>query len=112
VTEEIKARVKGIYHGSKFLQSTSEVPSGQAFGVLLDKTNFYAEQGGQENDTGVLSTVDGKGEFRVEDVQVSNGYVLHVGRMEDGDLKVGDEIAATYDEVSYSTHKFGYQLTR
>lgn len=77
------------------------MPSGEAFGVLLDKTNFYAEQGGQENDTGSLS-IDGKAEFRVEDVQVFNGYVLHVGRMEDGEIKVGDDVTSTYDEVSRS----------
>ena len=65
----------------------------------MDKTNFYAEQGGQENDTGVLS-IDGKAEFKVEDVQVYNGYVLHIGQMEEGEITVGDEVTCTYDEVS------------
>lgn len=76
------------------------MPTGEAFGIILDKTNFYAEQGGQENDTGLLSIGD-KAEFKVEDVQVFNGYVLHVGRMEEGEIKVGDEVLSTYDEVSY-----------
>jgi alanyl-tRNA synthetase len=67
--------------------------------VLLDKTNFYAEQGGQENDTGVLA-IDGKTEFKVGDVQVYNGYVLHIGQLEEGQLSVGDEVICTYDEVS------------
>jgi alanyl-tRNA synthetase len=91
--------VKSIYHASKFYTSTSEIPANASFGVLLDKTNFYAEQGGQENDTGVLA-VDGKAEFKVEDVQVYNGYVLHIGQMEEGEIKVGDEVVCTYDEVS------------
>jgi alanyl-tRNA synthetase len=89
-----------VYHASKFYSSTSEVPANAPFGLLLDKTNFYAEQGGQENDTGVI-TIDGKAEFKVEDVQVYNGYVLHIGRMDDGEFKVGDEVVCTYDEVSY-----------
>lgn len=111
--DEIKATVKGIYHASKFLKSTSEVPSGEAFGVLLDKTCFYAEQGGQENDTGSLS-IDGKAEFKVEDVQISNGYVLHIGRMEDGEIKVGDEVTSLYDEVSLRLNEriIVHQLTK
>jgi len=92
--------VKGIYHSSTFLESTSDVPSGAPVGVLLDRTNFYAESGGQEYDTGVI-TIDGKAEFKVEDVQIYNGYVLHIGQMEDGEIKVGDEVVCTYDEVSF-----------
>lgn len=99
--DDIKATVRSIYHSSKFLSSSSDVPAGESFGILLDKTNFYAEQGGQENDTGVLA-IDGKAEFKVEDVQVFNGYVLHIGRMEEGEMKVGDEVMSTYDEVSCS----------
>jgi len=97
--DDIKASIKGIYHSSKFLTSTSELPRDASFGILLDRTNFYAEQGGQENDTGVLA-IAGKAEFKVEDVQVYNGYVLHIGQMEEGELKVGDGIICTYDEVS------------
>ena len=96
--DDVKATVKSVYHQSKFLSSTKDVPAGEPFGVLLDKTNFYAEQGGQEYDTGVLA-IDGKAEFKVEDVQVFNGYVLHIGRMVEGEMTVGDEVIATYDEV-------------
>ncbi|ORX39097.1 alanine-tRNA ligase [Kockovaella imperatae] len=94
---DIKATVKTIYHSSKFYSSTSELPKGSSFGIILDKTNFYAEQGGQENDTGVLA-IDGKAEFKVEDVQVYNGHVLHIGQLEEGEIKVGDEVFCTYDE--------------
>jgi len=90
--------IKGIYQASKFVESTSELESGSMFGVLLDKTNFYAESGGQENDTGSLS-IDGKADFEVTDVQVFNGYVLHVGLMKEGEIKVGDEVICTYSEV-------------
>jgi alanyl-tRNA synthetase len=96
--DDIKATVKSVYHKSQFLTSTKDVPAGESFGILLDKTNFYAEQGGQEYDTGVLA-IDGKAEFKVEDVQVANGYVLHIGRMVEGEIDVGEEVIATYDEV-------------
>jgi alanyl-tRNA synthetase len=68
------------------------------FGVLLDKTSFYAEAGGQEYDTGNI-VIDGVTDFEVEDVQVFSGYVLHIGRLKYGELKVGDEVVSSYDEV-------------
>lgn len=97
--DDVKATVKAVYHSSTFHSSTADVPEGSAFGILLDRTNFYAEQGGQEYDTGVLA-IDGKAEFKVNDVQVFNGYVLHIGQMEEGEIKVGDEVICTYDEAS------------
>jgi alanyl-tRNA synthetase len=96
--ENITATIKAIYHNKKFLKSTSEVPKGEQFGVLLDKTNFYAEQGGQEYDTGRL-LVDGEAEIQVDNVQVYGGYVLHTGYMKYGELEVGSEVIAEYDEV-------------
>jgi alanyl-tRNA synthetase len=96
--ENITATIKAIYHNKKFLSSTKEVPEGEQFGVLLDKTNFYAEQGGQEYDTGKL-VVDGEAEISIENVQVYAGYVLHTGYIKYGELKVGSEVIAEYDEL-------------
>lgn len=95
---DVDAKIKAIYHSGKFLNSTKEVPEGEAFGLLLDKTNFYAESGGQEYDTGVIA-IDGQAEFKVEDVQVFNGYVLHIGQLNEGELKVDDDVICTYDEL-------------
>ena len=94
----ITSTVKAIYHGKKFLKNTEEISSGEQFGVILDKTNFYAEQGGQENDTGKI-IIDGVAELDVQDVQVYAGYVLHTGYLKYGNLSVGDEILCEYDEL-------------
>ncbi|KAF2118263.1 tRNA synthetases class II (A)-domain-containing protein [Lophiotrema nucula] len=96
--ENITSVIKAIYHNKKFLKSTKEVPEGEQFGVLLDRTNFYAEQGGQEYDTGRL-LVDDVAEIRVENVQVYAGYVLHTGYIKYGELSVGNEVIAEYDEL-------------
>jgi len=68
--------------------------------ILLDRTNMYAEQGGQEYDTGSI-TIDGKAEFVVENVRVYGGYVLHTGYLKYGTLQVGDEVVVQFDEVRY-----------
>ncbi|KAJ2066782.1 Alanine--tRNA ligase, partial [Coemansia sp. S155-1] len=66
-------------------------------GVVLDRTCFYAEQGGQEYDAGALVAVDDSAEVAVEDVQVFGGYVLHRGVLASGALSVGDAVDAQID---------------
>ena len=96
----IDSRVVGIHHSSKqLLTSTSSIPHGEQIGILLDRTNFYAESCGQEYDTGSI-VIDGSAEFEVNNVQVYNGYVLHTGTMKYGELEVGSKVIAQYDEVS------------
>ena len=97
--DNIDACVKAIFHKKKFTQSTSQIPSDDSFGLILDKTSFYSESGGQEYDTGNI-TIDGKAEFKVENVQIFNGYVLHLGHLNYGQLDVGDNVVSSYDEVN------------
>lgn len=93
------AHVKAIYHAHKFSTTTANVSERKSIGLILDRTNFYAEQGGQEYDTGNLVTVDGSAEFVVENTQVYAGYVLHVGYLKYGEVKIEDEVVCSYDEV-------------
>ncbi|XP_036130427.1 alanine--tRNA ligase, cytoplasmic isoform X2 [Molossus molossus] len=78
-----------------------EVSTGQECGVVLDKTCFYAEQGGQIYDEGYLVKIDDssedKTEFTVKNTQVRGGYVLHIGTIY-GNLKVGDQVRLFIDE--------------
>ena len=78
-------------------QFVEKVESGQECGVLLDKTCFYAEQGGQIYDEGFLEKLDDESvEFKVRNVQVRGGYILHMGTIE-GDLSVGDIVNLKID---------------
>lgn len=73
------------------------VETGQECGILLDKTNFYAEQGGQIYDTGYLMKVDDESvEFSIKNVQVRGGYVIHIGSLE-GILRKGDKVSLHVD---------------
>lgn len=94
----INSTIKAIYHGKKFLKSTSELSEGDQFGILLDKTNFYAESGGQEYDTGRL-VIDGVAEVSIQNTQSYGGYVLHTGYMKYGNFSVGDTVITEYDEL-------------
>lgn len=107
----ITSQIKAIYHGKSFLQSTEEIPEGEQLGLILDRTNFYAEQGGQEYDTGKI-LIDGVAELDVQNVQVYAGYVLHTGYIKYGPLSVGDEVICEYDEVCIFFPKLRYQHTQ
>ena len=69
--------------------------SQELIGLILDKTNFYAESGGQETDTGRLSSNETV--FNVTTVQEYAGYVLHVGYLSSGSLSCGDKVDSEYD---------------
>ncbi|KAF4621160.1 hypothetical protein D9613_000618 [Agrocybe pediades] len=94
----ITATVKAIFHDKTFLQSTKDIPEDATFGILLDRTSFYAESGGQEYDTGNI-VIDGTADFEVTNVQAYNGYVLHTGHLKYGVLNVEDEVVSSYDEL-------------
>ncbi|KAF9894181.1 Alanine--tRNA ligase [Aspergillus nanangensis] len=96
--ENISSQVRAIYHAKSFCSSTVDIPSGEQIGIILDRTNFYAEQGGQENDTGRI-IIDGEAELEVDNVQLYAGYVLHTGFMKYGTFSVGDAVICEYDEL-------------
>ena len=74
-----------------------EIPAGTDAIVVLDRTVLYAEMGGQVGDHGKL-TADGVS-FTVNDVQKNKGgKYMHYGRLEQGDLKLGDTVTAAYCE--------------
>lgn len=95
--ENIKSRILAIYDGKSFVDSIDESIDTEV-GIILDKTPFYAESGGQQYDKGKL-VIDGKAEFNVENVQSYGGYVLHTGILLEGSLSLDNEVIASYDEL-------------
>ncbi|MEW6547342.1 MAG: alanine--tRNA ligase [Bacillota bacterium] len=74
----------------------NEVPAGGRARVLLDRTPFYAEAGGQVADTGELE--HGAMTAGVLDVQrTPGGRILHLVEVERGSLRVGDRVRARVD---------------
>ena len=58
---------------------------GQTVGLVLDRSSFFSQAGGQVADVGQLVLADGgEAAFRVTSVQTFGGYVLHIGTLEEG----------------------------
>jgi len=75
---------------------TGEIATGESAVVVLDRTPFYAESGGQVGDKGELAGVAGT--FLVEDTQKIQPEVIgHKGRLKTGRLAVGDRLMAGVD---------------
>ena len=73
-----------------------KLQAGQEAVLILDRTPFYAESGGQVGDTGTLEGGDAL--FRVSDTRKLAGtFHGHVGRLERGSLKPDDTLAARID---------------
>nr|XP_056708537.1 alanine--tRNA ligase, mitochondrial [Euleptes europaea] len=76
-----------------------EVGGGQRCGVLLDRTCFYAEKGGQASDQGYMVHHEQQDVlFPVVSAQVSGGYVLHEVIVPET-LKAGDQVQLFVDEA-------------
>ena len=117
---EISATVRAIFNGEDFDEAASADTSGlRRIGVILDRTPFYAEAGGQVSDTGSIRVLHeagtGKpetpGVFRVEHVQAFAGFVLHIGIVERGEVRVGDTVEADVDQARRRSIRANHTMT-
>jgi alanyl-tRNA synthetase len=75
---------------------TNEIATGADATLVLDKTPFYAEMGGQCADHGTIRC--GAAVFEVTDVQKNKGdKILHHGKVVSGGFKVGDKVETAID---------------
>ena len=91
---EVASKVTVLTTETEIVDSLME---GQKGTIFVEKTPFYATMGGQEGDTGVITTANGV--FRVEDtIKLRGGKYGHVGVMESGMISNGDEVTLKVDE--------------
>ena len=98
--EVVEAEVKAIFTSDGFLKDGDVAKEGSTIGLILDKSSFYAEAGGQDADLGSIS-FDG-GELIVNDVQSYGGYILHSGVISQGSISVGSSVKC---EVDYARRR-------
>ena len=75
--------------------TVKELAIGEEGAVILSSTPFYAESGGQIGDAGIL--VGDSKLFSVVETQKSGKAIVHFGVVEDGQLKIGNEVEAIVD---------------
>ncbi len=91
--DEVETRVVAIIKGDELVE---ELKEGEEAEVVLEKTPFYGESGGQVGDTGRIKAEGGL--FEVTDTQKPyRDLFVHAGRMARGTLRVGDAVVATID---------------
>jgi len=77
-------------------EAVDQLKAGDQAVLLLDKTPFYAESGGQVGDTGQLTRNGAV--FEVQDtMKIAGVFFGHIGQLKNGQLVQGDEVAAAVD---------------
>ncbi len=105
----LKHDLKSEFHGYKVLETDSTIigifgedgsdilHQGEFGQIILDKTPFYAESGGQVGDQGSFSSDTSV--FEVMDTQFSGNAYSHFGTVSNGQISVGDKIMASVNPV-------------
>jgi len=88
---------------SEGFKNEGRIEAGVEVGLILDKTCFYAEAGGQVGDCGRLESDNGR--FVVENTTKIANYVIHRGRVSEGTFSVGGKVTAIVSKDRDATKK-------
>ena len=100
--DKCRARIIG-WLDNEGLNEKGAVPADKAVSVILDRTCFYAEAGGQVGDCGFIEAQGGR--FTVENTLKIAECVLHKGKVAEGKLSVGDVVTAGVSKDRNSIRK-------
>ena len=89
---DTNATVLGIYAENN---AVDEIKEGDQVGIILDKTVFYAESGGQVGDTGIIETESSL--FNVVDCKKVGTHFMHFGHLKHGAISTGDKVKVEID---------------
>ena len=93
-TLENQANILALYAAGEPVDSATEDTEVL---VVLDKTAFYAESGGQVGDSGYLQADSGK--IEIVDCRKSGDHHLHIGRVLSGEIKAGQQVTVSVDSA-------------
>ncbi len=91
---ESEGKIQHIIKDNSLVESAAE---NDEVAILCDKTPFYGEKGGQVGDQGVIQKGDAR--IVIQDTQVFEDSILHVGKIINGHFSLGDKVLLRVDDV-------------
>ncbi len=101
-----EAKIVALFAQGKAI---TQLKAGEEGMVVLDKTPFYAEGGGQVGDVGLL--MNHQNEFKVTDTHKEGAVFFHHGKVQQGVLKTSDTIQAQVDYVKRAATALNHSAT-
>jgi alanyl-tRNA synthetase len=96
-SEVTDAKVIGIIASDQLCEELDELDHEQPIVVVLDKTPFYGEMGGQVGDAGEIA--NGQFHLDVIDAQIDGAFTLHRGHLREGKISLGATVTARVDDA-------------
>jgi alanyl-tRNA synthetase len=88
-----RSKVRDLIINESSMQNVAE---GNEVDIMLDKTPFYGEMGGQVGDSGEISSQKGK-VVVINTIRTLSDVIIHKGKVVEGSISVGDEVEARVD---------------
>jgi alanyl-tRNA synthetase len=116
--ETTDAKIVGIISNDQLCENVAEIDHEQPIVIVLDKTPFYGEMGGQVGDTGEIV---GPGfHFEVTNATIDGEFTLHHGHLREGQIALGATVTARVDperrqgirRAHSATHMLHYALQK
>jgi alanyl-tRNA synthetase len=89
---EAEVELKFVVAQQQLCDHVTEVGQEKQITLVFDRTPFYGESGGQVGDSGTVESTDFR--FRVTDTQKDGSLILHLGHLEQGELRTGRKVTA------------------
>jgi len=100
--DHCESKITGFIDSEGF-KNEGRIETGAEVGIILDKTCFYAEMGGQAGDSGVIESPNAR--FVVDKTAGIADCIVHGGKMVKGSLAVGDKVTAIVSKDRDATKK-------
>ena len=89
--------------------AAASAKAGDEVQIVLNQTPFYAESGGQVGDAGAISTATGKA--RITDTKKSQGLIIHIALVTEGEISAGQGAVLTVDHARRSAIRANHSAT-
>jgi alanyl-tRNA synthetase len=104
--ESAEGKILALY---KETSKSGSIAEGDRGLIVLDRTPFYGESGGQVGDKGQI--ISGDSVFKVEDTKKHNKTIIHIGTVVSGTFKTGSKVEAKIDVVNRNLIRANHTAT-